>query len=231
MSGSNPVPATLPCATTSTDTALAFRSLPRRRRPASRMVPLFPAVRRSAREGSAPYKGVLDLGWTLDEQGRAHSKSLGNDVDPVDIAQAWAPRLCACGCHRSTSAKTCVSSEKLMQRIAENYRKIRNTFRYILGNLHGLRSVKACGALRADGVHRPLHAAAHRRSVEGRTALLRRVPVPQGVPALLNFCTVDLSTVYFDILKDRLYTSAPNSKARRSAQTALWKIGEKPWCV
>ncbi len=177
-------------------------------------------------EGSAPYKGVLTVGWTLDEQGRAQSKSLGNTTDPVDIAERMGGEIVRLWAASVDFREDVVSSEKIMQGIAENYRKIRNTFRYILGNLNGFNPEKHAVAT------------AEMESID-RFMMLRSTEVSKDIrrwysefqfhkvyQALLNFCTVDLSKEYFDILKDRLYTAPANSKARRSGQTALWKIGE-----
>src|SRR5712671_2817064 len=82
-----------------------------------------------------PYKGVVTPGWTLDENGQAMSKSRGNDVDPVDIAGRLGGEIVRLWVASVDFREDVVGSEKLMLRVAENYRKIRNTFRYILGNL------------------------------------------------------------------------------------------------
>ena len=86
-------------------------------------------------EGSAPYRIVATNGWTLDEQGRAMSKSLGNVVDPVDIAERLGGEIVRLWVASVDFREDVTCSEHLMQRVAENYRKIRNTFRYILGNV------------------------------------------------------------------------------------------------
>jgi isoleucyl-tRNA synthetase len=177
-------------------------------------------------EGSAPYKGVLTCGWTLDEQGRAQSKSLGNTTDPVDIANRLGGEIVRLWVASVDFREDVVSSEAIMQRIAENYRKIRNTFRYILGNLNGFDPSKNAVAFdQMESVDRYVLVRAAEMSKHVRR-WYEEFQFHKVYQALLNFCTVDLSAVYFNILKDRLYTSAPNSKARRSGQTALWKIGE-----
>src|SRR3974390_1268403 len=84
-----------------------------------------------------PYKGVVTPGWTLDEKGQAMSKSLGNAVDPVDISSRLGGEIVRLWCASVDFREDVVGSEALMQRVGENYRKIRNTFRYILGNLDG----------------------------------------------------------------------------------------------
>jgi isoleucyl-tRNA synthetase len=90
---------------------------------------------RWARTGRRPYKGVVTPGWTLDEKGQAMSKSRGNDVDPVDISDRLGAEVVRLWVASVDFREDVVGSEQLMLRIAENYRKIRNTFRYILGNL------------------------------------------------------------------------------------------------
>src|SRR4029077_13263885 len=82
-----------------------------------------------------PYKGVVTPGWTLDEKGQAMSKSRGNDVDPVDIAGRIGGEIVRLWAASVDFREDVVGSEALMQRVGENYKKIRNTFRYILGNL------------------------------------------------------------------------------------------------
>jgi len=119
-----------------------------------------------------------------------------------------------------------VGSEALMQRVGENYKKIRNTFRYILGNLDGFDPVK--DAVASDDME-PVDQYALRLTwwmwydVQRWYEEFAFHKIYQRVS---SFCIVDLSAFYFDVLKDRLYTSAPKSRARRSAQTAVWRIGE-----
>jgi isoleucyl-tRNA synthetase len=176
--------------------------------------------------GQAPYRAVATNGWTLDPQGRATSKSLGNGIDPVEIANRLGGEIVRLWVASVDFQEDVTVSEALMQRVAENYRKFRNTFKNILGNLfdfdperHALKFVEML----------PLD----------QYMLLRMADVNEQVRKwyetfefhrvfhhVHDFCSVDLSNVYFDVLKDRLYTAAPASTARRSAQTALWLIGE-----
>jgi isoleucyl-tRNA synthetase len=119
-----------------------------------------------------------------------------------------------------------VGSETLMQRVAENYRKIRNTFRYILGNLNGFDPAKHSVPFdRMESIDRYMLLRTAELSKEVRK-WYAEFQFHKVYQLLLTFCAVDLSAVYFDVLKDRLYTAAPNASARRSAQTAVWKIGE-----
>ena len=174
----------------------------------------------------APFRTVATPGWVLDPQGRAQSKSLGNTVDPVDVAKRLGGEIVRLWAASVDFREDVRSSEELMQRVAENYRKIRNTFRYILGNLDKFDAHK--------------HAVSFAEMLPlDQYMLLRTAGMSEQVRkwydgfefhriyhGLHDFCAVDLSAVYFDVLKDRLYTAAPRSRARRSAQTAIWKIGE-----
>jgi len=119
-----------------------------------------------------------------------------------------------------------VGSEQLMQRIAENYRKIRNTFRYILGNLNGFDP--GVDAVRFDEMQ-SIDQYMLRQTWAMCSDVARwysEFAFHKVYQRVLNFCIVHLSAFYFDVIKDRLYTYAPNSSARRSAQTAIWRIGE-----
>ncbi len=179
-----------------------------------------------ATKGAAPYRSAATAGWTLDPQGRAMSKSLGNTVDPVEIADKLGAEIVRLWVASVDFREDVMASDELMQRIAESYRKIRNTFRYILGNLQDFDPAQ--DAVGFAEMH-PLD----------QYILLRAAEVTKDVREhydnfvfhrlyhrLKDFCIVDLSAIYFDVLKDRLYTSAPKSLARRSAQTALWRLGE-----
>jgi isoleucyl-tRNA synthetase len=174
----------------------------------------------------APYRAVATNGWTLDPQGRATSKSLGNGIDPAEIANRLGADIVRLWVASVDFQEDVTVSEELMQQVAENYRKFRNTFRYILSNLADFDPARDALGF-ADLA--PLD----------QYMLLRTAEVCERVQRwyeefgfhriyhqLNEFCAVDLSNVYFDVLKDRLYTSPPNSRARRSAQTALWRIGE-----
>ena len=99
-----------------------------------------------ATQESAPYKMVATSGWTLDEQGRAMSKSLGNVVDPVDIANRLGAEIVRLWVASVDFREDVTCSEQLMQRVADNYRKIRNTLKNVLGNLYDFRSRTRCGA-------------------------------------------------------------------------------------
>ena len=173
-----------------------------------------------------PYRGVVTPGWTLDDKGQAMSKSRGNDVDPVDIASRLGGEIVRFWTASVDFREDVVGSEALMQRVGENYKKIRNTFRYILSNLYDFDPVK-------DAV--PFEKMEELDQYMLRQTCAFAADVRNGYDEFAfhriyhrvnHFCIVDLSAFYFDVLKDRLYISAPKSEARRSAQTAIWRIGE-----
>jgi isoleucyl-tRNA synthetase len=176
--------------------------------------------------GSAPYAMVSTNGWTLDEQGRAMSKSLGNTVDPVDIAKRLGGEIVRLWVASVDFREDVACSEHLMQRVAENYRKIRNTFRYILGNLYDFDPAR--DAVPFDQMQ-GLDQYMLRQTAAMADDVMRwygELGFHKIYHRVNHFCVVELSAFYFDVLKDRLYTSAPKSLARRAAQTAIWQIGE-----
>ncbi|HEU5403893.1 MAG TPA: isoleucine--tRNA ligase [Terriglobales bacterium] len=175
---------------------------------------------------AAPFRGVTTCGWTLDDQGRAQSKSLGNVVDPVDIAKRLGGEIVRLWVASVDFREDVVGTEALMERIGENYKKIRNTFRYILSNLDGFDP--ACDAVPFDEMQ-PLDQYMLLRTEEFAKQVrewYEEMVFHRVYHRLNDFCVVDLSAIFFSILKDRLYTAAPKSLARRSAQTAIWRIGE-----
>ncbi|HXZ41433.1 MAG TPA: isoleucine--tRNA ligase [Terriglobales bacterium] len=177
-------------------------------------------------KSSPPYRMVVTPGWTLDEQGQALSKSRGNDVDPVDIAGRLGGEIVRLWAASVDFREDVVGSERLMQTVAENYRKIRNTFRFILGNLYDFDPEK--DLVLFDDMQ-PLDQYLLRQTWNLANDVrnwYEEFAFHKVYQRILNFCVVDLSAFYFDVLKDRLYTYAPKSKARRSAQSAIWRIGE-----
>ena len=175
----------------------------------------------------APYKYVATSGWTLDEQRRAFSKSLGNGVDPVkvmdelggDIVRLWVASV--------DFREDVIASVPLMKRLAEEiYRKLRNTFRFLLANLDGF--VPASDEQPWDQME-----ALDQYMLARTSELVAKVrsayddfEFHRVFHALNEFCNSELSAFYLDVLKDRLYTLAPKDTRRLSAQTAVWKITE-----
>ncbi|MFL6301054.1 MAG: isoleucine--tRNA ligase [Terriglobales bacterium] len=176
--------------------------------------------------GKAPFREVTTHGWTLDPQGQAQHKSKGNAVDPDAIAKRLGGEIIRLWAASVEYREDSRSSEELMNRVAENYRKLRNTFRYVLGNLSDFDPAK--NAVAFDQMEFVDQAMLVRTGdLNDEIAEWYEARLFNKVYHQANeFCVVDLSAIYFDLLKDRLYTAAPNSRGRRSAQTALWRIGE-----
>jgi len=172
----------------------------------------------------APFRSVVTHGWTLDEKGQPMSKSLGNALYPNEIVERWGAdllRLWVASVEYQADVKM---SERVMTQLSEAYRKIRNTFRFALGNLSDFDPSR--DALANDQLEE-----IDRYMLERTGELVTKCrdwyaayDFHRVYHAIHDFCVVDLSSFYFDVLKDRLYTKAPRNKSRRSAQTAVWKI-------
>jgi isoleucyl-tRNA synthetase len=175
---------------------------------------------------AAPYKMVATSGWTLDEQGRAFSKSLGNGVDPVDVANRLGGEIVRLWVASVDFREDVAASENLMARVSDNYRKLRNTLRFLLSNLEGF--IPAEHAVPWSELQ-PLDQYILARTAE-LNAVIRKAydefEFHRAYQALNEFINTDLSALYADVVKDRLYTLAPESPGRRSAQTAMWRIVE-----
>jgi isoleucyl-tRNA synthetase len=179
-----------------------------------------------ALRGRAPYSHCATAGWTLDEQGRAMSKSLGNGVDPVDIAERMGGEIVRLWVASIDFREDMAASENLMARCAEIYKKLRNTFRFLLGNLASFNPV-ADQVAEADLLPLDRYMLAKTRELtEKILGWYEAFEFHRVYHAVNEFAIVDLSSFYLDVLKDRMYTFAPASQARRSAQTVLWKITE-----
>jgi isoleucyl-tRNA synthetase len=180
-----------------------------------------------ALRGRAPYSHVATAGWTLDEQGRAMSKSLGNGVDPVDIANRMGGEIVRLWVASVDFREDMAASENLMARCAELYKKLRNTFRFLLGNLSGFNP--ETDQIKDTTKLLPLDRymlAKTRDLAEKILGWYDAFEFHRIYHAVNEFAIVDLSAFYLDVLKDRMYTFAPTSHARRSAQTVLWQITE-----
>jgi len=179
-----------------------------------------------AMRGRAPYKAVLTHGFTVDEQGRKMSKSLGNVVAPQTVTKTLGADVLRLWVAASDYSGEIAISDNLLKRIADAYRRIRNTARYLLSNLHGFdparHTVPPDELLAVD---RWALSQLARLQEEIRTAY-RESQFHLVYQKLHNYCVVDLGGLYLDILKDRLYTLPEGSAARRSAQTVLLHIAE-----
>ena len=179
-----------------------------------------------ALRGRAPYSRVVTAGWTLDEQGRAMSKSLGNGVDPVDAANRLGAEIVRLWVASVDFREDMAASENLLQRCADIYRKLRNTFKILLGNLNGFDPVLH-RVFESDLLPLDRYMLARTRELTEKVrAWYEAFEFHRVYHAVNEFAIVDLSNFYIDVLKDRMYTFAPTSHARRSAQTVLWTITE-----
>lgn len=175
---------------------------------------------------AAPYKQCLTHGFTVDEHGRKMSKSLGNGIEPQDIMKTLGADILRLWIASADYSNEMSLSQEILKRNADAYRRLRNTARFLLGNLHGFDPLQHLVAL--DDmvlldrwiVHR-----AHELQ-EKIMAAYARYDFAEIVQALLNFCSVDLGSLYLDVTKDRLYTMAEESRGRRSAQSAMYHVAE-----
>jgi isoleucyl-tRNA synthetase len=174
--------------------------------------------------GQAPYRQCATHGWTLDEQGRALSKSLGNYIEPQQLIRQYGADIVRLWVASVQFTDDIVISETILTRLSEAYRKLRNTFRYALGNLSDFDYAK--DALAADGLLEIDQWILIRAEqlVRDCRRWYEEFAFHRVYHAIYDFATTDLSAVYFDVLKDRLYTAAPRSRARRSAQTAIYRL-------
>ena len=176
-----------------------------------------------ATKGKAPYKEVLTHGYTVDEQGRKMSKSVGNVIAPqtmikqygADILRLWV---------LSSDYKSDVSiSNGIMKQVAEVYRKIRNTARYILGNISDFNVNEPVKYDELEEIDKwALIKLNH--LIKDCTKAFDEYDFNKAYQAINTFCVVDMSNFYLDIIKDRLYTSKKESTKRRAAQTAMYNI-------
>jgi isoleucyl-tRNA synthetase len=174
----------------------------------------------------APYKGVLTHGFTVDEKGRKMSKSLGNVIAPQKVMNSLGADVLRLWVSATDYANEIAVSDEILKRMADSYRRMRNTLRFLLGNLHGF-----------DPGRDALPAAelvALDRWVLERTRTLqaeivdayRRYAFHLIYQKVHNFCSVDLGGFYLDVIKDRMYTTPARGAARRSAQTVMFHIAE-----
>ncbi len=175
------------------------------------------------RDGS-PFLGCATHGWTLDGDGRPLSKSIGNGVAPEEIIKEYGAELIRLWTASVDFMEDVRISPVILTRLSEAYRKLRNTFRYALSNLHDFKP--ATDAIPGDQLLELDQWIL--TQAENVTELCaghyRDFAFHKVYRAIYDFATIDLSAVYFDIVKDRLYTSAPKSKERRSAQTTLHRL-------
>ncbi len=177
-----------------------------------------------ALDGKAPFHGVLTHGFVVDGEGKKMSKSAGNVVAPQDVMKEFGAdilRLWVSSCDYQFDVRL---SKEILKQLADSYRKIRNTFRYMLGNLSDFDSKKDRVAF--EKLH-PLDQWAVSLADRLSSAVdesYNQFNFLKGYQRVYDFCSIDLSSYYFDILKDTLYTARKDSFLRRSAQTGLFEI-------
>jgi isoleucyl-tRNA synthetase len=173
----------------------------------------------------APYRGVLTHGFTVDDKGRKMSKSLGNVVAPQTINKTLGADVLRLWVAATDYANEMSVSDEILKRVSESYRRMRNTLRFLLGNLNGFTPADALPVDELVALDR--WAIARTAALQAEiVAAYRDYSFHSIYQKIHNFCVVDLGGLYLDILKDRLYTTPKDGRARRSAQTALWHIAE-----
>ena len=176
--------------------------------------------------GIAPYKAVLTHGFVLDGQGRAMSKSVGNVVAPEEIIKKYGADVLRLWVAASDYRDDVRVSGQILDGLAEGYRKIRNTVRWALGNLADFDPEKDAVPV---AEMEPFDRWAYARLVEWQDTVSKAYADYEfhvAYHATMEFVSVTLSSVYFDVAKDRLYTARANGKARRSAQTLLHMVAQ-----
>jgi len=177
-----------------------------------------------ATEGHAPYRGLLTHGFTVDGSGRKMSKSLGNFISLQDIVAKRGAEIVRLWCAATDYSGDLAIDEKILDRVVDSYRRIRNTLRFLLANTSDF-DAKA-GAVPIEQMLE-IDRWALARAAQFQDEVLAHYQVYEFHPVVAKlqvFCSEDLGAFYLDVLKDRLYTAAPKSLARRSAQTALWHL-------
>jgi isoleucyl-tRNA synthetase len=174
-----------------------------------------------AMHGRAPYRGVLTHGFTVDENGRKMSKSLGNILAPQKLTSTLGADVIRLWVAATDYANEMSVSEEIFKRIGDSYRRMRNTLRFLLGNLHGFEP-QAHGVPFDELVAIDQWAIAKTFALQNEVmTAYRNYEFHKIYQEIHNFCVVELGGFYLDIIKDRLYTTGATSAPRRSAQTAL----------
>ena len=177
-----------------------------------------------ATKGTAPYKAVLTHGWVVDGEGRKMSKSLGNGIDPQEIVEQYGADVLRLWVASSDYHADIRISKDILKQLSEAYRKIRNTARYILGNLNDFNP--DTDMVDVEDLY-PIDkwAIAKLNELNDKVrAGYDAYEFHQVYHSIHNFCVVDMSNFYLDVLKDRLYTEKADSASRRAAQTTIYMI-------
>lgn len=176
-----------------------------------------------ALKGKAPYKSCLCHGWTVDGEGKAMHKSLGNGIYPEEVIPKYGAELIRLWVGSTDYRLDVRCSEAIFKQLSEKYLKIRNTARFILGNIHDFDPAESFDA---DKLHTLDRWALHRLNelTEKCIDAFEKYEFYIVTNAIHQFCVVDMSSFYLDIIKDRLYCEAPDSLGRRAAQYTMYEI-------
>jgi isoleucyl-tRNA synthetase len=172
----------------------------------------------------APYKGLLTHGFTIDSQGRKMSKSLGNGLDPQEVSKKLGAEIIRMWVAASDYSGDIAGDEKILARVVDGYRRIRNTLRFLMANISDFDP--AADTVSPDQMLE-IDRFALARTAQFQAEVIQHFDAYEFHPVVSKlqvFCSEDLGAFYLDVLKDRLYTTAPKSLARRSAQTAMHQI-------
>ncbi len=200
-------------------TGLARRSLPRRVRPASRLVPVVASGSCGTR-GRAPYRTVLTHGFINDEHGRKMSKSQGNTTAPQEVCDTYGADILRLWVVASDYTDDLRVGPEIIRYQVDTYRRLRNTLRYLIGALDGFDEAERVAIADMPELERWVLARLFELDSLMRTCI-ENYDFHRFYSALHNFCAVDLSAFYFDIRKDALYCDAPDSARRRAARTVI----------
>ncbi|MGS0997615.1 isoleucine--tRNA ligase [Rhodanobacter sp. UC4451_H18] len=180
----------------------------------------------SAIHGRAPYDEVLTHGFTVDANGRKMSKSLGNVVAPQKVMDTLGADVLRLWVASADYRNEMSVSDEILKRVSDSYRRIRNTARFLLGNLDGFDPAQHLLKVE-DSLLLDQWAVQQAFDVQQAVvAAYERYDFPEVVARVQNFCTNELGALYLDITKDRLYTMPTDSRGRRSAQSAMYRIAE-----
>ncbi|MFM0476524.1 isoleucine--tRNA ligase [Paraburkholderia strydomiana] len=177
-------------------------------------------------DGRPPYNALLTHGFTVDGEGRKMSKSLGNGIDPHEVANRLGAEIIRLWIASTDYSGELAISEEILKRVTEGYRRIRNTLRFLLANLSDFDFEKNARPVE-DWLEIDRYAVALSANLQNDIlSHYDKYEFHPVVAKLQTFCSEDLGGFYLDVLKDRLYTTAADSVARRSAQTALYHIAQ-----
>jgi isoleucyl-tRNA synthetase len=175
-------------------------------------------------DGRAPYNALLTHGFTVDGEGRKMSKSLGNGVEPKEVFNKLGAEILRLWVASTDYSGDLSINDEILKRVVEVYRRIRNTLKFLLANISDFDITKHAVAVE-EMVEIDRYALAITEEIDAEIrASYEKYEFHPVVAKLQNFCAEELGAFYLDILKDRLYTTKADSRARRSAQTALWHI-------